>query len=278
MTKLTKENIETQIMLYVDNELPAGEARDLLAFLEQHPEYKILLGDYQDSVLQPEEMVFPNKKQLLQAGNVKVVPLRIVSGVAAAIVIILAFAGYYQWTNNDDLLNNKEHLTLNRIGRAANSQPQIVAEADSAGPQQDTEPVQKPSQRPGQAQNVLPVNAPMVATQGQQKNIVVIKPMALLPAVAIAEDSQQSVAVVVAAVVPDLSSQQPILAQKPAQQREELPASQIAAILEQSDRLKGVHSLVAELDERKNRAVEAWQQIKSANVILKIGSKDIVIN
>lgn len=277
MTKWTKENIETQIMLYVDNELSAEEVGDLLTFLERHPEYKTLLRDYQESVLPPEQLIFSDKNQLLQMPDRKIVPFRIIGGVAAAIAIILAIAGYYQWTNNNDLSGNKGRMALNRADSATNSQTQMVAAAGNAGPKQDTAPIGKPSQRQGSAQNVLPVNAPMAATQSQQKNIAVIKPMPLLPAVVIA-DSQQPVVLVIEPVEPDLSQQQPVIAPQAAHQPGVLPAGRIVAILEQSDRLKGVHSLVAELDERKNRAVDAWQQIKSANVILKIGSKEIVIN
>lgn len=276
--KLTKENIETQIMLYVDNELSAEELRSLLTYLGQHPEYEALLREYQNSVLPPEELFFAEKNQLMQAENRKVIPFRIISGVAAAIAIILAIAGYYQWINNDDLLHNKRVMALNSSDSVANSQPKVVAKADNVGQKQDAAPAGKPYQRlHGRAQNVLPVNAPILVMQGQKKNVLAIKPMPLLPSAVIA-DIQQPEQVEVAPVEPDFSEQQPIAAQEPAHQPGVLPANQIAAILEQSDRLKGAHSLVAELDERKNKAVDTWQQIKSANVILKIGSKKIMIN
>lgn len=277
MTKLTKENIETQIMLYVDNELPAGAVQDLIAYLEKYPEYKALLSDYQYSVLSSEEMVFAHKEQLLKPQSRKVVSLKTTIGIAAAVAIILTITGYYQWTRNDSILPSSR-MALNKTDKSAARIPQvIIADPDKRNKKQDVVQNAQKVKGTGGVQSVASVH---VRPDVRRKNdLGAMEPMNDVLTVALTHE-HRPVPVFVKPVNTSFRQQEQgavpeqVTAHPP---KNGLVAAQITTIYEQSDRLAGIHSLVAELDERKNRAVDAWQQIKTANVVLKIGSKEIVI-
>lgn len=65
--EVNKNNIEEQILLYVDGELNAEEAKVLLQYVAQHPEWRTLLDEYSNLLLQPDtDMVFEGKEALLQ--------------------------------------------------------------------------------------------------------------------------------------------------------------------------------------------------------------------
>lgn len=274
--KLMKENIETQIMLYADNELSAGEIRDLMAYLEKYPEYKALLSEYQYSVLQPEEMIFEDKEKLFQhhGRKAKALPLKMTIGIAAAIAIILAVTGYYQRAGNDNLLDNAQKNMVVRASDSFSRKLETVVNPDKSHKKEDPAGTSTAARSTAVSQNITAVSRSSVR---QRSDVALIKPVTFLPTVDITADPQP-VMILVEPVGPAIMEQQRQTGVRPqARQPGDLLAAQIEAVYEQSDRLKGVHSLVTELDERKSRAVDAWQQIKNTNVILKIGSKEIVI-
>jgi hypothetical protein len=62
-----KQNIEEQILLYIDGELDVEAANKLLAYIDAHPQYKVLLEAYQSSILEPDtQLIYPDKSSLLR--------------------------------------------------------------------------------------------------------------------------------------------------------------------------------------------------------------------
>lgn len=65
--EVNKNNIEEQILLYIDGELNTEEAKALLQYVARYPEWRTLLDEYSSLVMQPDtDMVFEGKEALLQ--------------------------------------------------------------------------------------------------------------------------------------------------------------------------------------------------------------------
>src|SRR5690242_942664 len=88
-------NYEEYLLNYVDGELPAAEVRELLQFLQDHPELQEELKLLQATKLEPEaELVFGDKQPLYrQEEGAKVIPLHRGWWLSAAAAVILALIG-----------------------------------------------------------------------------------------------------------------------------------------------------------------------------------------
>lgn len=269
MTKLTKENIETQILLYVDKELSAEESQDLLRYINRHPEYQSLLREYQESVLLPEPLTFSDKNQLLQASGRKIVPFRIISGIAATIALIMGLAIYFYRTDKPAV--SSRDMAVHQANTTNRPAAMIAHQADNNRfePELD-KPVKHPVGSP------QPVNRQTATTRPQHHVVTKIEPLPTLPMLALAAPTTAKISL--RTVEPDLSPKKPTDLRESEHRSAEQLNDQMATFWDKSERLNGVHSLVAELDDRKNRAVDAWQRIRTSNIIVKIGSKEIMIN
>ena len=101
--ELNKENIEEQILLYIDAELDAEASQRLLDYIELHPEYRPLLESYQHTIALPEEeIVFEEKDSLLQPAT-KAIPFsghKMTWARAASIALLIASAAFFLYRKN----------------------------------------------------------------------------------------------------------------------------------------------------------------------------------
>ncbi len=63
---INRHNYEEYFLLYVDNELPAAEKNMVEAFIAQNPDLEEELLMLQQSIIQPDGVVFPDKKSLVK--------------------------------------------------------------------------------------------------------------------------------------------------------------------------------------------------------------------
>jgi cell pole-organizing protein PopZ len=126
--KVNKENIEEQILLYVDGELDAAAEGELMDFLQKYPEYDALLQDYLSTVLHPEEaLLFPGKEHLLRQ-EARVTPfvsiktIRIAAA-AAGIIAVGSLLLFLNSNNNTvqpaDLAGINPERTVRTTGKPA---------------------------------------------------------------------------------------------------------------------------------------------------------------
>ncbi len=63
--EVNKNNIEEQILMYVDGELDTADAKAVLQYIALHPEWQSLLEEYKSLVLQPDtDIVFEGKETI----------------------------------------------------------------------------------------------------------------------------------------------------------------------------------------------------------------------
>lgn len=88
-------NYEEYLLSYIDGELPAAEVKELLQFLQDHPELQEELKLLQATKLEPEsEFVFGDKQPLYRhEESAKVIPLHRRWWLSAAAAVILALIG-----------------------------------------------------------------------------------------------------------------------------------------------------------------------------------------
>jgi hypothetical protein len=92
---INKENIEEYLLLLIDGELSAAEEGAVMAFVESHEEYRLMLDAYLDTKLEPEPLVFDGKESLLKEAP-QVLPLKrnkpyMVWAAALAVIIGIDF-------------------------------------------------------------------------------------------------------------------------------------------------------------------------------------------
>ena len=121
------KNYEEYIMLYVDDELPTAETKELMDFLEKHPDLKKELEAYQKTKLpMAAELVFADKNKLIKQ-QVRRINLNrwLVYGAAASVVLLIGLATI-KWMNNpDDHIPNSELEVANNRTEIPDSKPQI---------------------------------------------------------------------------------------------------------------------------------------------------------
>ena len=105
---LSKENIEEQILLFVDGELDAVSEQQLMSYLDKNREYQSMLDHYLMSKVDAEEsIIFPDKKSLFrQEENVTsfFAKLKIFRW-AAVIALTLAAASIFLFNQNKREIN-----------------------------------------------------------------------------------------------------------------------------------------------------------------------------
>ncbi len=94
---VTMENYEEYLLLYADGELGKAEEKELLTFIDQHPELKAEMDMYAATKLVPDEaVVYTGKEQLMKSGGAaRAVVFRSwwIYGAAAACIAILFTLG-----------------------------------------------------------------------------------------------------------------------------------------------------------------------------------------
>ncbi len=111
MSRISWENYEEYMMMHADGELQEPEARELMAFVAQHPQLQSELEEYSAVRLVPDTtIVYANKQSLMKeepvaAPRIMAFPVWKKYSIAAAVAAVL-FLGVYKMTNSSNEVNN----------------------------------------------------------------------------------------------------------------------------------------------------------------------------
>lgn len=123
-SSISMNNYEEWLLSYTDNELTAEERKDVEGFVAQYPSVKKELDLLQQTKLQPEEIVFPDKESLYRKEEkVRVVTMRWWR-IAAAAVLLIGIS-----TTAIVLMNNKSGE--GKVDIAKKVQPSIKIPTDN---------------------------------------------------------------------------------------------------------------------------------------------------
>lgn len=119
---ISMNNYEEWLLFYTDNELTAEEIKEVETFVAEHPSVKKELGLLQQTKLQPDEIVFPDKESLYRKEEkVRVVAIKWLR-IAAAAVLLIGIS-----TTAIVILNKK---TISESDMAIKVQPKIETSKD----------------------------------------------------------------------------------------------------------------------------------------------------
>lgn len=104
--KTKEELIEESIISFLDGELTAQEAEQLMDEISQNESYQSLLSAYEKAYLQPEsEIVFADKSKLLKPGKTFILPLKSIVGIAASLVLLMGLILTWQQLKKDTAMD-----------------------------------------------------------------------------------------------------------------------------------------------------------------------------
>jgi len=117
---ITMSNYGEWLVLHVDNELSEGQRIAVEKFAATHPHVQQELVLFQQTTLEPEKIVFPNKETLYRHEKVRVITMQWWRVAVAAILIIAAGISLYSILNNRKKTND---LASGRIINTKITQP-----------------------------------------------------------------------------------------------------------------------------------------------------------
>lgn len=275
--EVNKNNIEEQILLYVDGELNTAEASALLQYIALHPEWHSLLDEYKSLVIpQDDDLVFEGKEALLQP-EPQVIAFKKESSLgwmrwAAAVVLIAGAAGLTWQLSRDD----KGQALPGTSGIAMQQQPKATLAADTVTPAPQLAQVKTVTAVKPVAPVLQPAKAPVHAVpQAQQPEVQLAKNEAVQIA-PIAGSSPTLVAV--------QETQQPALELQRADVLvAEAPEQAVAINTEKlpswlpvnEEKLEGVNDLLAHIREVKNKVAEKANVLRKSTFVIRLGGREI---
>jgi anti-sigma factor RsiW len=273
--EVNKNNIEEQILLYVDGELNTEEAKALLQYVAQHPEWRTLLDEYSNLVLQPDtDMVFEGKEALLQPevqtiafvkkGN----SLKSLRWAAAAVLVIGAAGLAWMFSRSDQGDALPDHTTI------------------------AMQPVQIPAATPNITKDtvgVMPVQPAAIASNNKiahktaAQTILVHTPQ---PVQEIQRKEEQLAPIAGNTLALNDTKAQPLPAaemQRPETLQTLQQEQQVAVNTESlpswlpvsGDKLDGVNDLVSHIREVKEKVAAKAAILKKSTFVIRLGEKEI---
>ena len=270
--EINPNNIEEQILLYVDGELSTEEAAGLLQYIGLNPQWRTLLDDYQSLVMpQDDELVFEGKEALLQP-EPQVIPFKPASKLTlvrrAAAVALFAGAAGLTW-----FLTRQDNGSILPAGTPVALVHQAATPATPAqGIPVTTTPVQP---QPLRIAAVQPAVKPTVQTNAgrpvsplNRQQAEVIDAIAAGSPTLLGEHPEKQLA---------LELQRPEVLMEPARQETvagsttELPAW--LPVNEQ--KLEGLNGLIAHIRDVKDSVAAKAAQLKKTTFVIRLGDKEI---
>lgn len=265
--RLNQENIEEQILLLVDGELDDTTAAGVIAYVEQHKEYKALLDLYLATQLQPDVTItFPGKESLLKAEQ-KIAPIKRLSyrnlrWAAAAAIVITIITTAVVWRQEPEPTDQPATAMQQPIPQQRNTisardilRDSSIAKASSDAPQKEKN---KRSLHQQVIAKTVPAAVPVLSEARKKEEVVSLvtagKTEMAIAAKPVAVALEESIAIV-----------QPKAAH-----------SSWSPLKEET--LDGVDELVAEIQAIKTDVKEKAQLLKKATLVLRLGDKEIALN
>ena len=174
---INMNNYEEWLVLYLDNELNEEERREVEKFTSEHTHVQEELALFQQTKLQPEEIVFPHKAFLYKKEErVRVISMSWWRVAAAAVLIIATGITIYSVLNKGQkTTTGKEEIALNKKSQKNNNTIDTVKPVTNEQPQIKNIPA-PPNEQPMEEVTVIaPVQntkKTKQVTQQQDKNLV----------------------------------------------------------------------------------------------------------
>lgn len=271
-------NIEEQILLYVDGELDAAEAKALLQYIALHPEWRSMLEEYRSLVMQPDTViVYEGKDALLQAEEEgrtlvfkKTNNLKQLRRAAAAVLLIGA-AGL-TWTLN----RQDEGLVLPETTEHVAIQPKQVPATATVTPKDTVAPAAMvattqhvTATKPAAAVQIQHREHEAPQEQSIARNQPVVTPLAVSTVTAIAIDEQPLVGRgLVMPAAPELEIPEQVAINADALPQW-LPVN--------AEKLEGVNDLLGHIKNVKEKVAAKAALLKNSTFVLRFGAKEIPI-
>lgn len=275
---VTWENYEEYMILQADGELGEAEQKALLEFVRLHPELEEEMKLYQATVMKPDTTcVFENKDQLLRqepGGKIMTLGQWWMYGAAAGVIILILVAATRWFNTGSDTLNNntevakaKEVNPVKNVFDSGSTQVQQVI----ADKQQHQPAINRPVHRRERSSSVAKQSVHS-NTNGFVKEhtlppteLETMKPIAHKMAVTVTIEKAKSLA------TPSLT----LTDEQPEIIREEGKKDLLAWLPEEKQ--EGLHTLKENFDQRIEKAKNFKDNLKDAQLALKLGNKELLV-
>ncbi len=268
--EITKENIEEQILLYIDGELDEAASANLLAYIALHEEYKPMLQAYEAVKIEPDEdVVFPHKELLLHT-EPQIVAFKKTTVIrwaaAVAVLIGLSVVAGILFKSSDNIPDEK-----NKVAKKTAPQHNAIPQ-EMPATKDSVLVVAKTDEKKQNKTGTVPYNAVAVIKPVVTKNDVIEVPVRkkenIAPIQTVAAN-EIAVAVLPRHInttmldKPELPDAQPV--------KEELP--EWVPIKEET--LEGANDLIAHIQTLKENLLNKTISLKNATVVFRWGNKDL---
>jgi hypothetical protein len=274
--KESKENIEEQILLFIDGELPESEREELLEKVKNIPEYRQMLELYLSTKLEKEDLAFPGQESLIRKQQIPVLFYK-QAALAAAIAVLLVLGAALLYLSKP---NSQMPTTQTRIAIQASEihKPELLL----------------PKHKPDKGHSPLPAGTGKPSSQSKHSpRLAILHAIRKTPA---RNDLLPDDATIFLTPLPVM--QNPVIESAPpeiipASFCLEMPVRQKASYAKdvpagplrmpgwmpiENSRLQGLNDLIQHIQEVKETVVANVNTLQSATVVLQVGHKQVIIN
>ncbi len=151
--KTKEELIEESIISFLDGELTAQEAEQLMEEISQNESYQSLLSAYEKAYLLPEtEIVFADKSKLIKPERTFLLPLKFIAVIAASLVLLMGIFLTWQQLNKN---TEKDTTVEQKLVQTQSSKTDIEIEKKE---EKTLPPASTPTLNKGNTNPVIPKN------------------------------------------------------------------------------------------------------------------------
>jgi len=280
---ITEKNYETYLLLFIDKELNEAQEKELMAYIEKHPELKKELLWYQKTVLpQDEETCFADKNVLFKKETKTLAFSRWWAYGAAAGLILLVIFSVSKWTQQPTHKN--ENIVLEKtppVKTPDSNKQEFIAKEENTPPQNKTPELviaQKTKPEKPQKNAVSPASVNLAPKKTPTKKDAIAKKENEENKPAVGEILQKENEAVVNNEYPQTEEI------KNAEATANPGKNLIASIASEKKRIQftienqqGIQHLKKAVEEKIETVKAINENIKNTSLALKVGKKELLV-
>ena len=261
---INKENIEEYLLLLIDGELSEADEMEVMAFIEDHNEYQVLLDQFMETKLEAEPFVFEDKQRLLKPETqlLQFISHRKMYYRAAAIAAVLCAGIAFRMITTNKVTLSQSVVQQVKMKKAMvdsiPQQPLLVA-------QHKEQPIKEIVHKRNKPTISSTQNTPVVAMENIRNNRS-IEPLETLP-----DNGYKQLEV---ATSLDLNASKLQTSDRVYVQSETLATKDL---LVDGNRLDGVNALLAQVENIKDNLEAKTKVFKNITVAIRLGGKEFTI-
>ena len=264
---LNKENIEEQILLFIDGELDEVAEQQLMDYIEAHPAFQAMLDEYLMAKLDVGETAIFSDKESLMRHETKVIPISKktaftrIAAAAAIVIVMLGSLWLFQKEEGDDqtiIAINKYSLSPQNQTTAPQPATDTASTIASIKSKYDSNKTKTKIYRPAATETAVQAHEQRIAHKRTE-----LTPIADLQHVSIQEVQANIIGTTY--TIPSTA----IATEDKTALPQWLPIKE--------ENLQGFNDLVARIEDLKETIQEKRAQLKSQTIVVSVAGKEFTI-